>query len=142
MTRHWTPLAFVYLGLSVVVVTHDPDIAARVDRVIAIRDGRTSTEVFRRVRHDGNTPEFFHEEYVLVDAAGRLQIPPDLRAEVGIGSRVTLERSSGGILIRPVDGPQPAGNAAARAGDGGDDGPLPAPRPGLRGRLKWPRRVK
>ena len=36
-----------------------------------------------------------------------------------IGSRVTVERSGGGILIRPVDGPQPAGNAAARAGDGG-----------------------
>ena len=144
-------------GLTTIIVTHDPQVARAVDRVVTIRDGSTSSETVRRVAdveaalasrlgHPGVEAAADHvhvyEEFVVVDGAGRLQIPPDLRAEVGIGSRVTLERSSGGILIRPVDGPQPAGNAAARAGDGGDDGPLPAPRPGLRGRLKWPRRVK
>jgi hypothetical protein len=45
-----------------------------------------------------------YEEFVVVDGAGRLQIPPDLRAEFDIGDRVTLDRSDGGILIRPVDG--------------------------------------
>lgn len=144
-------------GLTTIIVTHDPQVARAVDRVVTIRDGSTSSETVRRVAdveaalasrlgHPGVEAAADHvhvyEEFVVVDGAGRLQIPPDLRAEVGIGSRVTLERSGGGILIRPVDGPQPAGNAAARAGDGGDDGPLPAPRPGLRGRLKWPRRVK
>ena len=36
------------LGLTIIVVTHDVAIAALVDRTIAIRDGRTSTETVRR----------------------------------------------------------------------------------------------
>src|SRR5213080_4299038 len=36
------------LGLTVIMVTHDAAIAAGVDRTIAIRDGRTSTETVRR----------------------------------------------------------------------------------------------
>src|SRR5262245_56704643 len=36
------------LGLTTVIVTHDATLAAGVDRTIAIRDGRTSTETVRR----------------------------------------------------------------------------------------------
>ena len=36
------------LGLTIIIVTHDSAIAAGVDRTIAIRDGRTSTETIRR----------------------------------------------------------------------------------------------
>ncbi len=88
-------------GVTIVVVTHDPDIAARVDRDIAIRDGRTSTEVFRRVRHDGNTPEFFHEEYVLVDAAGRLQIPRAYLDRLNIHDRAKLLMGEGRVEVLP-----------------------------------------
>jgi len=45
-----------------------------------------------------------YEEYVVVDNAGRLQIPPDLREVAGIGDRVTLEVTEEGVLIRPVSG--------------------------------------
>jgi bifunctional DNA-binding transcriptional regulator/antitoxin component of YhaV-PrlF toxin-antitoxin module len=48
-----------------------------------------------------------YEEYVVVDAAGRLQIPPDLREELGIGNRVTLEKVEGGVIIWPAAGVQP-----------------------------------
>jgi AbrB family looped-hinge helix DNA binding protein len=41
---------------------------------------------------------------VVVDGAGRLQIPPELREEVGIGDRVTLAATEDGILIKPVRG--------------------------------------
>ena len=36
------------LGVTIVVVTHDPLVSEQVSRTIAIRDGRTSTETLRR----------------------------------------------------------------------------------------------
>ncbi len=60
-------------GTTVIVVTHDPQVVARVDRVIGIRDGRTSTEIRRARNHrDGTATE---EEWVILDQTGRLQIP-------------------------------------------------------------------
>jgi len=60
-------------GTTVVVVTHDPQVAARVDRIVGIRDGRTSTEI-RRTRSgaDGSLRE---DEWVILDKTGRLQLP-------------------------------------------------------------------
>jgi ABC-type lipoprotein export system ATPase subunit len=104
-------------GLTTIIVTHDPQIARNVDRVVTIRDGSTSSETVRRVAdveaalaqgiRDASAPTHVYDEYVVVDAAGRLQLPPDQRAELGIGERVTLERVDGGILIRPAAGLQP-----------------------------------
>ena len=34
--------------MTVVVVTHDPAVSGQVERTVAIRDGRTSSEVLRR----------------------------------------------------------------------------------------------
>src|SRR4029077_19750048 len=36
------------LGVTVLIVTHDPAVSAVVRRVVAIRDGRTSTEIHRQ----------------------------------------------------------------------------------------------
>jgi peptide/nickel transport system ATP-binding protein len=81
-------------GLTVVMVTHDPRVAATADRVVAIRDGQVSTEVV------GSRSAF---EQVVVDQAGRLQIPADQRLSVGIGRRARIEVVDGGLLIRPGD---------------------------------------
>jgi putative ABC transport system ATP-binding protein len=93
-------------GLTTIIVTHDPQVAEAVDRVVTIRDGRTSSEAVRRVTEveaalaEQRAPQF--EEYVVVDAAGRLQIPPELRRELAIDERVTLTATAEGILIRPA----------------------------------------
>jgi len=100
-------------GLTTIIVTHDPAVARAVDRVMTIRDGRTSSETIRRVADveaalkaglEAEEIRHEYEEYVVVDAAGRLQIPPELRQEMGIGSRATLEKTEAGVLVRAVDG--------------------------------------
>jgi peptide/nickel transport system ATP-binding protein len=59
-------------GTTAIVVTHDPLVAGRVDRVVTMRDGRTSTEIRRRNGKDGSVHE---EEWVILDPVGRLQLP-------------------------------------------------------------------
>ncbi len=59
-------------GTTAIIVTHDPLVAGRVDRVVTMRDGRTSTEIRRRNGKDGSLHE---EEWVILDPVGRLQLP-------------------------------------------------------------------
>jgi peptide/nickel transport system ATP-binding protein len=103
-------------GLTIVLVTHDPRVAEWADRVVAIRDGRTSTETVRTTDDRRPTTEdpqgelsvvggqrSVVEELVVLDSAGRLQLPGDQRALAGIGRRARVELVDGGILIRPGD---------------------------------------
>ncbi len=93
------------LGLTILIVSHDPGIARHVDRVVAIRDGKMATETVRRRnppadQHAAHEDHF--EELIVLDSAGRLQIPRDLREQVGLNARARLEMVDGGILIRPA----------------------------------------
>lgn len=88
-------------GVTIIVVTHDPDIAARVDRVVAIRDGRTSTEIFRRIENEGNNAAVVHDEYVLVDSAGRLQIPRAYLERLNIHDRAKLLLGEASVEVLP-----------------------------------------
>lgn len=93
-------------GLTTVIVSHDAEIAHHVDRVVAIRDGKTASETVRQVAQasDGKSlsVETAFEEFVLLDSAGRLQVPREYLEQFNIRERALLEVVKDGILIRPV----------------------------------------
>jgi ABC-type lipoprotein export system ATPase subunit len=88
------------LTLTIIIVSHDVNLSRHVDRVVAVRDGKLASETVRRPvsRHD----EAQHfEELVVLDAAGRLQVPREYLEQFHIHRRARLEVTPQGILIRP-----------------------------------------
>jgi ABC-type lipoprotein export system ATPase subunit len=107
------------LGATVVVVTHDHAVSSQVQRTVAIRDGRTATEVVRRTHIDElGRAQTLHEEYAVLDRAGRLQIPKDYRTALGLKDRVRLDLEDDHLGVW-ADGaprkPKPAAPVAAAA---------------------------
>ncbi|MYR45014.1 ABC transporter ATP-binding protein [Streptomyces sp. SID5910] len=97
------------LGTTIVIVTHDQAVAGEVRRTVAIRDGRTSTEVLRRSEVDATTG---HEtvvarEYAMLDRAGRLQLPAEYTRALGMRDRVALELEPDHIAVWPDDSEHP-----------------------------------
>lgn len=92
-------------GVTVVVVTHDPEVSGHVARTVAIRDGRTSSEVLRRTstNEDGDT-HVIAEEYAVMDRAGRVQVPRDFREALALTRRVRLALEQDHVAIRPDAG--------------------------------------
>jgi len=89
------------LGLTIVIVSHDPGIARHVDRVVAVRDGKLASETLRVQKADSD--EHHLVELAVVDAAGRLQIPREYLEQFNIRRRVQVELTEDGILIRPPE---------------------------------------
>jgi ABC-type lipoprotein export system ATPase subunit len=89
------------LGLTTIVVTHDPMVAESMDRSVAIRDGRTSTEVLH-----GEAAE----ETVIIDGVGRMQIPKALLEALAFGGRARVHLADGHLEVWPagVNGATPA----------------------------------
>ena len=96
------------LGTTVVIVTHDPDIAYKVGRVVMIRDGKMSTEIRRKVTFqravDGSKEKQPLEEFTLVDGAGRVQIPKELLDQMKIKDRARIDLENGRLTISSDDG--------------------------------------
>ncbi len=91
------------LDTTIVIVTHDPDIAYKVGRVVMIRDGKTSTEIrrkvtYQRVQSETDTDEPL-EEFTLVDASGRVQIPKEILEQLKIKERAKLVVEDGKVTI-------------------------------------------
>lgn len=108
-------------GVTVIIVTHDRQLSRKVDRVVAIRDGRTSSEFIRKKSYaeemaelgsrilDGEKAEQdSHVELAVVDRAGRLQIPKEYLEALGLHGRNKIKVELEGkriVLIPPEDGP-------------------------------------
>lgn len=90
------------LGLTMVIVSHDPGIAKHVDRVVAVRDGKLASETVRVQKADSD--EHHLVEMAVLDSAGRLQIPREYLEEFDIKRRVIIETTAEGILIRKPEG--------------------------------------
>jgi len=112
------------LGLTTIIVTHEPRIVGQVDRVVAIRDGKTSTETIRQVSQLEQAmvgerlpeEEVTYHEYVVLDSAGRLQVPREYLEQFGIGGRAELEAVDDGVLIRPIAGQEAMSGAPGQPG--------------------------
>jgi ABC-type lipoprotein export system ATPase subunit len=98
------------LGLTIVIVTHDLDLAKQVKRVVSIRDGRTSSEMIRRLDDDGVESEGdqgedadTHIEYAVMDRSGRIQVPEHYLEAVGAkdADKVLLRLEEDRIVLLP-----------------------------------------
>jgi putative ABC transport system ATP-binding protein len=99
------------MDLTVVIVSHDTTLANRVDRVVAVRDGKLASETLRK---PGGPPaggvghgERHHlEELAVLDSAGRLQIPREHLEAFHIHRRVRMDLTEEGILLRAPESEQ------------------------------------
>ncbi|MGD0702872.1 MAG: ABC transporter ATP-binding protein [Trebonia sp.] len=89
------------LGVTVLVVTHDPAVSSMVRRTIAIRDGRTATETLRHGTADDSGALGHAVEYAVLDRAGRLQLPREMTETLGMRERVRLEAEPDHIGVWP-----------------------------------------
>lgn len=93
------------LGLTIVIVTHDRMLSKKVSRVVAIRDGKTSSEMIVKQSYADRLDsigmfEEAHDEYAVLDKAGRVQIPREYLESMGIrGNKVRMEMEDGRIVI-------------------------------------------
>ena len=112
-------------GVTIIIVTHDTNLSKSIDRVVAIRDGRTSSEMLRkkteilsfgelekmseqqRAEHEKLMQQSGsdQEELVVLDRAGRLQIPKEYLEALGIrgGDKVRVELEDGKISVYNSD---------------------------------------
>ncbi|MBP2415350.1 ABC transporter ATP-binding protein [Microlunatus capsulatus] len=70
------------VGTTLLMVTHDEQVAHRMQRMVRMRDGRVGAEGQR------------HEQYAVIGADGSVQLPEELLASWPAGSTVSVQASS------------------------------------------------
>ena len=99
--------------LTIVIVTHDVNLSKNVNRVVSIRDGRTSSEMIMKKEYQDakdldlskmwQTEEETQEEFIIVDKVGRIQIPREHLDKLGIkhgSDRMRVEFDGERIILR------------------------------------------
>jgi ABC-type lipoprotein export system ATPase subunit len=90
-------------GVTVVIVTHDVSVTGKVERVVTIRDGRTSLETVRgtgMAEAEGEQAQDY-EEFIVLDGAGRLQLPREYVDKLNLKGRVRVHLSEDHITVWP-----------------------------------------
>lgn len=77
-------------GITILMVTHDPEMARMADRTLTLRDGALGQSL---TDTETETPK--------MDAEGRIQLPEVVRAQLVGAPRVAVEIRPEGILLRP-----------------------------------------
>jgi ABC-type lipoprotein export system ATPase subunit len=92
-------------GITIVIVTHDIRIMDKVERVVTIRDGRTSLEAIRepRFRRPDAGSRGILDEFVVLDRAGRLQLPKDYIDKLNLKGRVRVLLANDHITVWPEE---------------------------------------
>ena len=91
--------------VTIVVVTHDIRIIDKVERIVTIRDGRTSLEAIRRPtfrRPDAGSKETV-DELVILDNVGRLQLPQEYLDKLNLKERVRILLVEDHITVWPKE---------------------------------------
>lgn len=93
------------LDLTIMIVTHDRMLSKKVNRVVAIRDGKTSSEMIMKQSYADKLDSVtmfdeVHDEFAVLDRAGRVQIPKELLEQLGVqGNKVRIEYEDGRVVI-------------------------------------------
>jgi ABC-type lipoprotein export system ATPase subunit len=97
-------------GLTVLLATHDMEVAAYADRVLTLRDGALGQEL---AYPDDDAP--------ILDSNGRVRLPELVRAQLSEAARIAVEIRPEGVLLRP--------EAASEGAPGGFDHLMPQDAP-------------
>ena len=95
------------LDITTIIVTHDIELSKKIDRVVAIRDGRTSSELIRRTSYADELESLAMRqdkeaiELAVLDRSGRLQLPAEYLEALDIkgNSKVKVTCEDGKICI-------------------------------------------
>jgi len=79
-------------GLTILMVTHDMEVAAFADRVLTLRDGALGQDL-SRLQNEAAEPA--------LDEAGRVQLPETARMQLAEATHITIEVRPEGVLLRP-----------------------------------------
>jgi putative ABC transport system ATP-binding protein len=88
------------LGVTTLIVTHDPTVSDHVSRTVQIRDGRTSSEVLRRSTSE-DAATLTAESYTVIDSLGRLQLPQEYVTRLDLRERVRLALETDHVGVFP-----------------------------------------
>ena len=100
------------LKLTIIIVTHDRQLSRKVNRVVAIRDGMTSSEFLMKKSYTEEMKELgtelfddskeTHEELTVLDQYGRIQIPKEFLTAMGLvgKAKVKVQMEEGHIVVR------------------------------------------